>query len=147
VTDKENAMRRCPLLLILLLAGCSDEGMTRNFGMSRDATPQTMAATQMPLSTPPSLAVRPTRPGAIVPNRADPSAAGQAAGSEGQDALLQAAGPAAASDIRTVINEKSGLVYGDPGFVDRLMNWTPPPGYTPVITQGAAKGGWFSRMF
>ena len=58
---------------------------------------------------------------------------------QGQDALVQAAGPAAASDIRAAINEKSGLVYPDPGFVDRLMNWAPPPGYTPVITQGAKR--------
>ena len=139
-------MQRCPLLLILLLAGCSDDSMTRNFGMSRDAAPQTMASTQMPLSTPPSLSVRPTRPGAIAPSRDNASPAEQAAGSEGQDALVQAAGPAASSDIRTVINEKSGLVYGNPSFVDQLMGWTPPPGYTPVITQGA-KGGWFTRMF
>ena len=34
----------------------------------------------------------------------------------------------------------------NPNFVDQLMSWTPPPGYTPLITQGA-KGGWFSRMF
>jgi hypothetical protein len=146
VTDKENAMRCCALLVILLLAGCSDAGTTRNFGMSRDTTPQTVAATQMPLSMPPSLAVRPTRPGAIAPSRGTASPADQAAGSEGQDALIQAAGPAPSSDIRTVINEKSGLVYGDSNFVDQLMSWTPPPGYTPIITQGA-KGGWFSRMF
>ena len=38
----------------------------------------------------------------------------QAAGSAGQDALVQAAGPSAAPDIRTMINEKSGLVYPDP---------------------------------
>ena len=132
-------------LLILLLAGCSDDSMTRDFSLSRDSAPETIASTQMPLSMPPSLAMRPARPGAIVPNRGTPQSAEQAAGSTGQDALVQAAGPAAASDIRTTISEHSGLVYPDPAFFDRLMAWSPPPGYTPVITQ-APKGGWFSRI-
>jgi hypothetical protein len=143
---KENAMRRCPLLLILLLAGCSGDSSTRNFSLSRDSGPQTVAATRMPLSMPPSLAMRPARPGAIVPGRGDAQSGEQAAGSVGQDALVQAAGPVASSDIRSVINENSGLVYPDPGFVDRVMTWAPPPGYTPAITQ-APTGGWFSRIF
>jgi len=133
-------------LLILLLAGCSDDSMTRNFSLSRDSAPQTMASTQMPLSTPPSITLRPARPGAIAPNRDATQSAEQGAGSTGQNALLEAAGPAASSDIRTVINEHSGLVYPDPGFVNQLMQWTPPPGYTPVFGQ-APKGGWLSRIF
>ena len=105
-------MRRGPILLILLLVGCSDDSMTRNFSLSRDAAPETIAATQMPLSTPPSLAMRPARPGAAMPNGGgDTQSAEQAAGSAGQDALVQAAGPTASSDIRAVINENSGLVY------------------------------------
>jgi hypothetical protein len=143
---KENAMRHCPLLLIVLLAGCSNDGSTRNFSLSRDSGPQTIAATRMPLSVPPSLAVRPARPGAIVPSRGDTQQGEQPAGSTGQNALVQAAGPASSSDIRSVINENSGLVYPDPAFVDRVMGWVPPPGYTPVITQ-APTGGWFSRIF
>jgi DUF3035 family protein len=139
-------MRYCPLLLILLLAGCSDSSMTRNFSLSRDSAPENMAATQMPLSMPPGLATRPARPGAMVPTRPETAAVDQAAGSSGQEALVQAAGPATSSDIRAVINENSGLVYPDAGFVDRLMTWTPPAGYTPVITQGS-QGGWFSRTF
>jgi Protein of unknown function (DUF3035) len=140
-------MRNCPLLLVLLLAACSDDSMTRNFSLSRDSAPETMASTQMPLSAPPSLAERPLRPGALPANRTDAPGAEQAAGSMGQDALLQAAGPTAASDIRRTINENSGLVYPGPAFVDQLMSWTPPAGYTPVIGQGGGKGGWFSRMF
>jgi len=132
--------------MILLLAGCSDNSMTRNFSLSRDSGPENMAATQMPLSMPPGLAMRPARPGAMVPSHDGSESSEQAAGSEGQDALVQAAGPAGPSDIRTLINENAGLVYPDPGFVNRLMNWTPPPGYTSVITQ-APKGGWFSRLF
>lgn len=142
-------MRCWAMVLILLLAACSDDSMTRNFSLSRDSAPDTMASTQMPLSMPPSLAMRPARPGAIAPNRNDAQPteqAEQAAGSAGQDALVQAAGPASSSDIRTAINEHSGLVYPDPGFVDRLMNWSATPGSAPAITQ-APKGGWFSRMF
>ena len=139
-------MRCCPLLLIPLLAGCGDKSMTRNFSVSRDNAPESMAAMQMPLSMPPGLATRPARPGAFAPSQPDTAAAEQAAGSSGQDALLQAAGPAASPDIRAEINQNAGLVYPGPGFVEQLMNWTPPPGYTPVITLGS-KGGWFSRLF
>jgi hypothetical protein len=137
VTDKESSMRRAFLLPMVLLAACSDDKMTRDFSLSRDTAPESVAATRMPLSMP---------PGALVPTHPDAPASEQAAGSAGQDALLQAAGPAASSDIRAEINENSGLVYPDPGFVDRLMNWTPPSGYTPVIVP-APKGGWFSRIF
>ncbi len=139
-------MRRLPLLLILLLAGCGDDSMTRNFSLSRDAAPENMAATRMPLSMPPGLAMRPARPGALVPTQSDSQGTDQSAGSAGQDALVEAAGPASSSDIREVINENAGLVYPDPSFVDRLLSWTPPDGYTPVIGP-PPKGGWFSRIF
>jgi hypothetical protein len=146
VVKLEALMRYLPMLSVLLLVACSDDSMTRNFSLSRDNAPETIASTQMPLSVPPQLATRPSRPGAIMPKEGDTQPADQAAGSAGQDALVEAAGPAAPADIRNTINENSGLVYPGPGFVDQLMAWTPPPGYTPVITQ-APKGGWFSRMF
>jgi hypothetical protein len=142
----ENPMRPWFLLMILPLTACGDDSMTRNFGLSRDAAPETMASTQMPLSAPPGLTLRPTRTPTLGADHGNAPPSEQAAGSVGQDALLEAAGPTASSDIRTVINENSGLVYPDPAFVDRLMNWTPPPGSASVITQ-APSGGWFSRMF
>jgi hypothetical protein len=137
-------MRYGPFLMILLLGACSDDSMTRNFGVRRDGPPQTIASTQMPLSAPPDIAVRPTRPGAPAP-RADTLPSEVAAGSPGQDALLEAAGPAPSADIRTQINENSGLIYPGPSFVDALLNWTPPPGYTPLTAP--ARKGWFSRLF
>jgi hypothetical protein len=139
-------MRRLPLLLILVLAGCGDDSMTRNFSLSRDSAPESLASTRMPLSMPPGLAMRPARPGALVPSQPDNQSTDHAAGSAGQDALVESAGPATASDIRQVINENSGMVYPDPGFVDRLLSWTPPAGYTPIIV-APPKGGWISRIF
>lgn len=141
-------MRFLPLLPVLLLMACggNDEGTVRPYSLSRDSAPETMASTQMPLSAPPGLTLRPTRPVMIGSNRSDDQAAGQAAGSMGQDALLQAAGPAAEPDIRAVINENSGLVFPGPGFVDRLMSWTPPADYKPYIVPGSS-GGWFSKIF
>jgi hypothetical protein len=140
-------MRVWHWLLVFALAACGNSGMTRNFSLSRDAAPETMAATRVPLATPPELATRPTRPVSIggSSSNAQP-ATDQAPASAGEEALVQAAGPASDPQVRREINEKSGMVYPNPEFIDRLMNWTPPPGYTPIITQGG-KGGWFSRMF
>src|SRR5262249_3767419 len=127
-------MRVWPCLLVLTLAACGSSGMTRNFGVSRDAAPETMAATRVPRSTQPELATRPTRPIASggSSSNAQPTP-DQAPASAGEEALVQAAGPASDAHVRTEINEKSGMVYPTPEFVDRLMNWTPPPGYTPII--------------
>ncbi|MEJ0018613.1 MAG: hypothetical protein WDN25_19055 [Acetobacteraceae bacterium] len=136
------------LVPALLLAACADDGMTRPFSTSRNSAPETTTSTQVPLSTPPSFAIRPTRGGALPGGRDGGPAGDQAAGSRGQDALLQAAGPAAESDIRAVINENSGLIYPGPAFVDQLMSWSPPPGYAPVINPPTTSGGsWFSRIF
>ena len=137
-------MRVRLLLSVQLLTACSDDKMARNFNLARDAAPETIAATQMPLSAPPSLADRPTRPGAPAPQR-DQTQDQSAAGSEGQNALLEAAGPAAPADIRLLVNENACMVSPSPAFVDRLMSWTPPPGYTP-LTAPPSKG-WFGRLF
>jgi hypothetical protein len=136
-------MRFGVILAMVLLTACSDDSMTRNFGVARDTAPDTVAATQMPLSMPPSLSVRPTRPGAPAPHQT--SQPEPATGSPGQDALLQAAGPGATADIRQLINENSGMIDPGPAFTDRLMSWTPPPGSTPM-SQPAQKG-WLSRIF
>jgi hypothetical protein len=65
--------------------------------------------------------------------------------STGQDALVQAAGPTAGADVRAKVDDNSGLVYPSPGFVDRVMNWTVPPGYQSLVTK--ASKGWFSGWF
>ena len=140
-------MRYGFVLLVLLLAACgNNDGMTRNYGTSRDTAPETIAATQTPLSMPPDFQQRPRRPGALPPtSQGNAQQADQSAGSAGQDAFLEAAGPSAGSDVRHKIDENSGLVYPAPEFVDRVMNWTPSPGYAP-LTAPASKG-WFSGWF
>ena len=140
-------MRYCLLLLVLSLGACADDGLTRSYSTSRDSAPETIAATQMPLSTPPGMAMRPIRPNTLGSDPGSTQTSVPEVGSLGQDALLEAAGPAAEPGIRATINENSGMAYPGPAFVDRLMTWTPPAGdYTPVITQSSG-GGWFSRMF
>ncbi len=140
-------MRYGVVLLALLLAACGDDGMTRNFSVSRDSAQDTIGATQTPLSLPPDFAMRPRRPGALSATSEDNAQqAVQSTGSAGQDAFLEAAGPGGSGqDVRTKIDENSGLVYPPPAFVDQVMNWTPPPGYTPLAAP--AKKGWFSGWF
>jgi hypothetical protein len=147
---RETLMRYGLAVLVLLLGACSQGDMTRGFSLSRDSAPETVASTQMPLSMPPDMATRPKRPGALTPqaNASQVSAppADVSTGSAGQDAFLDAAGGApSSSDVRTQIDESSGLVYPNGEFVSRVMNWTPPPGYHPMATQPSK--GWFSGLF
>jgi hypothetical protein len=138
----EVPMRFGLVLLSLALAACSDDGMTRKFGLARDAAPTTAAATQMPLSAPPSMAQRPTRAGATAPRQTAQEQ--QEVVSAGQDALVQAAGPAATADVRQLIDENSGMIEPGAEFTDRLMNWAPQPGSKPLSEP--AKKGWLSRI-
>src|SRR5262249_11309130 len=100
-----------------------------------------------PLSMPPGLAMRPTPPVSIPSSRGGGPVSDQSAGSAGQDALVEAAGPPSEAHIRTGINESSGLVYPDPGFVHRLIGWGPPTGYHRVFSQAGRSGAWSSRIF
>jgi hypothetical protein len=136
-------MRFGLVLTVVALAACSDDSMKRDFSLSRDAAPQTMGATQMPLSAPPSLAQRPTRAGAPAPRQT--AQVDQVVGSAGQDAFLQASGPSPTAEIRQLIDENAGMIDPGPAFTDQLMSWTPPPGSTPM-TQPAKKG-WLRSIF
>jgi Protein of unknown function (DUF3035) len=137
-------MRYTTLMIALLLVGCGGDAMTRNFSLNRDAGQDNLAAAQPPLSMPPNLGLRPPRPGAPTLQTTG-QLSDQAAGSPGQDALVDSAGPPAAADIRSAINDNAGMINASPAFVDALMNWTPPPGYTPLTAP--PKKGWFSRLF
>ena len=61
-------MRYWLVLLVLSLAACADDGLTRSFGTNRDSGPEITAPGQMPLSTPPALSDRPKRPGLLALN-------------------------------------------------------------------------------
>jgi len=136
-------MRFCAALMVLALAACGDDGLTRNFAVVRDAPPGTMSAPLPPLSVPPILMQRPEQAGATAPKPVPPDS--QQANSAGQDALLQAAGPAAPGDIRRLVDENAGAISLGSAFAEHVMDWTPPPGYTPLTAP--AKQGWFSRLF
>src|ERR1700684_2991769 len=69
-----------PLLLgasLLLLGGCSGDGLARTFGLTRDAPDEYTVTTRAPLSMPPDYNLRPPRPG--VPRPQEQSERDQAA--------------------------------------------------------------------
>lgn len=125
--------------LLALVAGCGADTQ-RSFGFTRDAPDEFAVTTRAPLSLPPSLGnLPPPRPGASRPQELTqrqqaeaalvPGAAlgrgGRAAPSQGENALLSAAGGATVgNDIRRQVDEESlRLDQPDRQFVDRLMFW------------------------
>jgi DUF3035 family protein len=123
---------------LMLLSGCSD-GLSRTFGLTRDAPDEYTVTTRAPLSMPPDYNLRPPRPGAprpqeqserqqaeeaLVPQLA--LGAPKADSSAGQAALIQEAGPAAPSDIRRTIDQEANRASSNEGFVDKLLYWRKP---------------------
>ena len=101
---------------VILLAGCSD-GLTRTFGLTRDAPDEYTVTTRAPLSMPPDYNLRPPRPGAARPQEQSERqqaeealvpqlalGAPQGNTSPGQAALLQEAGPPAPANIRREVD-------------------------------------------
>ncbi len=126
---------------VLALAACgSDNNLTRNFGLTRDAPDEFTVTTRAPLSMPPDFSLRPPQPGAPRPQEQTASQSAQAtltggdslatpatpATSPGQDALLAAAGQPAPADIRARIDADAAK-SGDRTLTETLLFWQTPP--------------------
>ena len=127
-------------LIVLPLAGCGGEDLSRTIGLTRDAPDEFTVTTRAPLSMPPDLALRPPRPGASRPQElserqqaeatlSPTTALGGTPGgtSPGQQALVSAAGPPAPRDIRNEVDAEAQLDQPGRSFSDRLMFWRPTP--------------------
>jgi Protein of unknown function (DUF3035) len=125
----------------LALAGCGDNGLSRTFGLVRDAPNEFTVTTQAPLSMPPDFRLRPPEPGAPRPMeqsealQAEEALAPQTALaipqsglSAGQQALVQQAGPPAAPGIRQEVNQEArNAAAANDTFMDKVLFWRPTP--------------------
>lgn len=124
----------------LAVAGCGNSGLSRTFGLERDAPNEFTVTTQAPLSMPPDFSLRPPEPGAPRPmeqseaQQAEEALAPQTALaaptglSAGQQALVQQAGPPTGSGIRQEVNrEAHASAAANDTFVDKLLFWRRPP--------------------
>src|SRR3978361_1000239 len=141
-TNSSNPRRIGSVLLgssLLLLGGFSSDGLSRTFGLTRDAPDEYTVTTRAPLSMPPDYNLRPPRPGsprpqeqsereqaaeALVPQLALGAPQGRARA--GQTALVQEAGPAAPSDIRRRIDQETNRANGDDSFINQVLYWRKP---------------------
>ncbi|MCW3473326.1 DUF3035 domain-containing protein [Limobrevibacterium gyesilva] len=137
-------LRVVPVLCLgatLGLTACGGTDVARTFGLVRDAPDEFQVTTRAPLSMPPDYTLRPPRPGASRPQEQSSSSAAQAtlapqtafgadavgSTSPGQQALLNASGPAAPADIRRKVDADAAIDAPGPSFTDRLMFWRSPP--------------------
>jgi len=140
-------------LTLLGLSACKGDDITRTFGLTRDAPDEFQVTTRAPLSMPPDFTLRAPRPGAERPQEESTRNAAEAtlaprtalrsdggAMTPGQNALVAAAGPSAAGDIRTRVNAETAE-NSNRSITDRLMFWkTPePPGVVVDPTREAQR--------
>ena len=124
---------------LLTLAGCSGD-VSRTFGLTREAPDEFTVETRAPLSMPPDYTLTPPRPGAPRPQELTAQQAAESAlapdavlssnagpDSSGQQALVNQAGPAAPSNIRSQIASEQSLDQPRQSFTSRLMFWRSPP--------------------
>jgi hypothetical protein len=135
-------------LATLGLAGCSS--MSQDLGLQRNGPDEYTVTTRAPLSMPSDFSLPPPTPGAPRPQEPsaelsaeavlDPSVELQAhpgADSAGQDALVAAAGPAAAPDIRTYLDDHAETLNRESSFASTIAFWKKAP--TPGKAIDAAK--------
>ncbi len=133
------AWRLAVLALPVVLAGC-DGGISRTLGLTRDPPDEFTVTTRAPLSIPTEFTLPPPTPGASRPQELSERqqaeaalapqvalAAPDAANSPGQQALLQATGPAAPANIRSEVNAEIALDQPKKTLADRLAFWRPDP--------------------
>lgn len=129
-------------VLALSVAGCSGTGdsLSRTFGLTHAAPDEFTVTTRAPLSMPPDFDLRPPQPGAPRPQEQSATQGAEAtlapesvlagpsvADSAGQQALLQAAGPAAPRDIRAKVAADAAHDRDGQYLTDQLMFWKEPP--------------------
>jgi hypothetical protein len=129
---------------IALLAACGND-VSKTFGFTRDPPDEFQVATRAPLSVPPDFSLRPPRPGAPRPQESGApeqaaavlagrqgvvvgaSQAQPAGASPGERALLAAAGPAPAPDMRRRVDDETTLLDSTSrSFTDSLIFWRQP---------------------
>jgi hypothetical protein len=125
-----------PATIVVLLGGCSSAGLSRTFGLTRDAPDEFTVVTRAPLSMPPDFTLRPPQPGVARPQeQSDRSLAESALVPEaalggppvgmtaGQAALVRDAGGGAPADIRQRVDQEARLDTSNDTFIDRLLYW------------------------
>jgi hypothetical protein len=138
-------MRRSCLspVLLLLLAGCSGAGVSRDLGLTRDSPDEFTVTTRAPLSIPTDFTLPRPQPGAPRPQEPAAQLAAEAAlapavelnnrtgpDTPGQQALLAAAGPPAPANIRQTIDAQATRLNSNRSIGNTLAFWqkTPIPG-------------------
>jgi hypothetical protein len=122
-----------------VLAGCSSEKWGRTFGFIHDPPDEFAVTTRAPLAMPPSFTLPEPRPGAIRPQEQSQRAQaeldlvpqmalsnGDAGSSPGQQSLVQAAGPAAPTQIRSEVDQQALKDRPSQGLWSKFAFWRKP---------------------
>ena len=121
----------------VLLAGCDNLG--RTFGFVHDAPDEFTVTTRAPLAMPPTFSLPPPQPGAVRPQELSERAKAEqalvpqmalgtppAGMTQGQQALVQAAGPPTSNQIRREVDQEARTSQSSEGIGSKLLFWRKP---------------------